>query len=241
MSFFPSSAREKQAGNALFLILIAVALFAALSYVVTKSGRGGGTLGREQAVLEASRMMQYAAQLQQAITRMMLTHGCTAQTLKFHSPKFLDGVGAYGPAPAGDESCYVFYPGGGGVEWQPPPASTGKPEYLISARLQIDGVGINANSPNEASAAEIAIFSAVPKEICDAVNRQMKVSYPLTVNGNNCWTIPTFVGSQTVLGDWGDSRLGSGGNRPEFSGKTAGCYACSNTNDYYFYAVILAQ
>ncbi|PJF37579.1 MAG: hypothetical protein CUN55_21350, partial [Phototrophicales bacterium] len=62
-----------QKGNVLFLILIAVALFAALSYTVTWSGRANeGRLNKDRAELLAAEIIQYATQMEQAITRVRI-------------------------------------------------------------------------------------------------------------------------------------------------------------------------
>ncbi len=62
-------------GNALFLILIAVALFAALSYAITSSSRGGGNIAKEQAQLDASSLMQWYATAQAELQRLAIRNG----------------------------------------------------------------------------------------------------------------------------------------------------------------------
>lgn len=62
--------RYDESGNALFLILIAVALFAALSYVVTQSNRGGGDVTGEKAKLIAAQYLQKIQEIQTAAMRL---------------------------------------------------------------------------------------------------------------------------------------------------------------------------
>lgn len=97
-------------GNALFLILIAVALFAALSYAITQSGRGGGNISREQAAIAASQITQYAASVQSAVQRMIIS-GTPAHSICYNMP----GAGMDCSAPT---QYRVFAPEGGGATWQ---------------------------------------------------------------------------------------------------------------------------
>lgn len=66
---------KPQHGNALFLILIAVALFAALSYAITNSGRGSGSIDKEQAEIISAQIMSAVATYQQSINRLKVVGG----------------------------------------------------------------------------------------------------------------------------------------------------------------------
>jgi len=111
-------------GNALFLILIAVALFAALSYAVTQSGRGGGGIDREQAAITAAEMTQYAAGLRTAAMRMTIT-GVNENQLDF------DPTDDASSTPADDDfNNDVFMSEGGGAIQQDPPGNSGATSYI---------------------------------------------------------------------------------------------------------------
>lgn len=80
---------SSQNGNVLFLILIAVALFAALSYAITNSTRTNGNgISKEKATAYASQILQFGASMRQTISRMKLSNGCTDSTLDFYTPVY---------------------------------------------------------------------------------------------------------------------------------------------------------
>lgn len=111
----------QQQGNALFLILIAVALFAALSYAVTSSGRGGGKgITEENMRLSAAAISQYVALVRNEAQRLMLVGGCTVENLDWRNNhwKRLDGAPSVGilHAPVTPRAgCAIFSDYGGSV------------------------------------------------------------------------------------------------------------------------------
>jgi len=156
-------------GNALFLILIAVALFAALSYAITQSGRGGSGIDREQAAIAAAEMTQYAAGLRTAVMRMTIT-GANENTLDF------DPTDNEGGSPTDTvDTDDVFLAEGGGAIQQDPPNNSGATDYVyLDARgasnagwyvlgLGSDGVGTGREV--------LLVASGLDQNICDEINR----------------------------------------------------------------------
>ena len=110
------SSKKNQSGNVLFLILIAVALFAALSYAVTQSSRGGGNADSETLAINSATVAQYISSIQQALMRMTIINGCTEDEISFASDNW--GHTEYSHTPASRTKCQIFHRDGGGVSFQ---------------------------------------------------------------------------------------------------------------------------
>jgi hypothetical protein len=114
-----SPAPHSERGNALFLILIGVVLFATLSYAVTSSSKGGGTTqGKEQLLLDAAAAIDFSAEVEAAAKRIMLSTNAPVENIHFENnvAQRNDGTtinGALG-SPA-DPTLYLFHANGGGV------------------------------------------------------------------------------------------------------------------------------
>lgn len=111
----------RNSGSVLFLILIAVALFAALSYVVVKTSRvSGGGLNEEQVRLGAAAINQYVVLLRKEILELTVGRQCKIENLDWRNEywKRLDGT----PSPGVNhvptnpkDGCAVFSDYGGPV------------------------------------------------------------------------------------------------------------------------------
>jgi len=108
-----------QRGNILFLILLAVVLFAALAYAVTSSMRGGGKdASTESNQAAASAIIQFFQQVDTAVMRLTLTGGYKIENISFERE-----VARVNAAPATADSnpnctsnaCKVFHADGGGA------------------------------------------------------------------------------------------------------------------------------
>jgi len=166
----------KAQGNALFLVLIGIVLFAALSYAITASGRSGGGPEREQAVLNASRMVQYSSQIRTAVLRLMLT-GVSKSALDFSAP----GTAGYGLPSAEDE---VFNPAGGGAHYDAL-SSLAKSGVLIFMP-NIAGIGTTT---------DLTIYAQnISLNLCEEINTKLGIANPPA-------TIPNIVNFDAYPGE----------------------------------------
>ena len=177
-----SRAGRTQRGNILFLILLAVALFAALNYAVTSSMRGGGKdASSENAEAAAAEILQWFAAVDAAVLRMKLAEGIAYEDISFrYDAKYYNGTGLpnyMSNTRCTTDKCHVFRTGGGGV--RPPDFSkygnanvTGVAGnhlgagYMALFMMQWPGAGTSANDLT-------MWFYMISEPVCDAVKRRI--------------------------------------------------------------------
>jgi hypothetical protein len=219
-----SSIDTHEKGNALFLILIAVALFAALAYAVTQSARSGGApTTNEQNVIMAAQIVQSAAAAKAGVQRLVLG-GVAANAITYatpdntcpSSPGTPDGVpyGTYNDFCQSGATC-LFAPAGGGVPLPVAPAAAFTAHVATFSSISgigshvgvsMVGSGVGLLGACNTSAAVSGIGTAasdlvigwanLTQAVCQAINTGLGIS-GIPVNTGN-WDINAAPGQEAA-------------------------------------------
>ncbi len=225
---------NKESGNVLFLILIAVALFAALSYAVTSStNSGGGNANDESNLVNSAAVTQYPASVKTAIIRMQVTNGINDVETVFDKPPFTGLSGT---------SAAVFHPDGGSATYSDASASVmadGNPgEWTFNMDQEV--VNISTTAAGTDGNEVIAFLSGITSSICDRLNTELGIP-------TGQYTASTLsIADNMEEGDTpvaAVNTIGGGANDSGLAGQPYGCFqnGGNTTQPYVYYHVLLQR
>ncbi len=240
---YTGSMRSKSSGNVLFIILIAVALFAALTAVVSQlSDQNQKGLSGEKASLIVDQIFNFAESVKTG-TNFILAHNDVLETqIRFAHP---DLNAAYGNSGAIPVERLVFHPSGGGVTYQDPPANAndGTPWFFTSAACVPDvGTGAGGSCTSAAAQELLLILPNVTYEVCVEIDKRLNLieaDGSLPKDDGNMYNIATdhFAGTFAA----GYSIYDATGT---LNGAKSGCVEGDSTpaaGTYHFYTVLLER
>ncbi len=228
--------RMNQSGNILFLILIAVALFAALSYAVTTSTRSGSVnAGQEQAALNAAQLIQYGGVIRQTMIRLAIMNGCTDTSFNFVG----GGLGGNNPIAPADKTCNLFDKAGGNLpiptkfspEMFRPLSDTSVGGTDIGYKLPWFGGNYNIQDTPTAASDLYMTVGDLSKDVCIAINNKMGITNP----GN----LPPALGLNMQTSVWGFSGVYGSVGSFGFARVDQGCGL--SVANYTYYMVLLSR
>jgi hypothetical protein len=239
------------AGNVLFIILIAVALFAALTYSVSHSGRNQNPMNRESTKLAAGEILSFANSVKTAVDRLRM-NGCQENQLDFGNTVWTRVNGTTYNIPVGhnslapvDGTCNIFHAEGLSQPILSFPDMAVHPDILPSAAYMpgsgniiygaIQDVGIN-DRPEL-----LLTINILTEDTCKALNRIL-IDKTEFIPSANVTDIAVFNGtfpssSPIAFGD---------GATPTLARKREFCYRQTpspwlSEGVYYFVKVLLER
>jgi hypothetical protein len=224
-----SNQHKNQGGNALFLILIAVVLFAALTYAITQSNRGSGnSSAREGNSVAASSVTQFPAAIRTGITRILM-RGFAVTELRYARPA--DATTEY----ATFTQQQVFHPDGGGVTWTDPDqqavTAVADGQWHINSNTGTTAAGIGG-----AGADTIMFLTNVKGGVCEAIMRQL---YNVTaIPAGSTTRVAIIAGASPATGLSNTTAITFNAAAGQgVDGRAFGCFSNGGVN-FYFHVLV---
>lgn len=170
----------RERGNILFIILLVVVLFAALTYAVTNSTRGGSkSVSAERATALAAQMVQSATLVENSLRRLQLSTGLDIDKIDLYAANQTRNGDVDGCTQA---SCNLFDPAGGNV---PVPLTPKDALDTTTTCPTFNGMGmpyfmvVSVANIGATSKPELAlVYCGVKLEVCRAINVSLGLIQP---------------------------------------------------------------
>lgn len=150
---------SSQSGSSLLIILVAVALFAALSYVISQQSNSSSSLSNEKIRLIASDIIDMGNKLSDSTARLRLRQISNTK-ISFEN----SNVAGYTNAACTTDLCKIFTFDGGGKDWETPtPDVNGGVDWGYTGDVAIKNIGSD-------DADLVAILPELSLDICNRIN-----------------------------------------------------------------------
>lgn len=237
---------KNENGNILFLILLAVVLFAALAYAVTSSMRGGGKDASDENVkAQAADILQFFTALDSAVTRLAMQYNIEQISFQYPYKPFGSNVNnsSFANSNCTSNACRVFHPEGGGVEPRTfqkytyqesdfPEYNSGYPSpgYYTFRMMRWPYAGTDLN--------DVILTMGLPGPLCDEINKNLNIPlHPLTPFVLGSWLSASNPAAWDGSGYYISSRPESLMNSTTFTGQQ-GSSSTGKRNCALFHLVI---
>jgi hypothetical protein len=240
------SPTHRENGNIFFIILVAVALFAALSFAISQGMRGSSaSVSKEQSQLYASELITFAKSLESAVQRLQ-ARGVSENDLCFDIDDYPGGDTMYEHASCANTRNRVFHPDGGGIFYK---AFTGQDGFSIASERinggnKVENVGTTCGPAACTELLYVVRMNDTAEgslEICNAINAELGIVASAPPIDTAINTAHAFTGTfnATAAG----TTIADSGQAPELLGKKTGCIqeTTGGGDDYVFYHVLIAR
>lgn len=224
-----NKAPSTERGNVFMIILIAVVLFGALGFTMSRGFRSDttSTMSARQAELAASDILAYAQKIERAVNRLR-RNGCSESELSFEN----DIASGYDFSTR--DECKLFESTGGKLTWTSPAEGVNDgSEWHFSGNIQIESLG-TTNSLT-------ILLHSIDLEVCKKINKKAGLNEIPQQD-----TLPSGLESIKFTGSFSIPPIGALGNTSnQYEGQPYGCFKgygnAYEAGTYHFYYTLLIR